>query len=468
MNNFGSLSLSQLSKMIKQKKISPLEITLNYIDKIKRENKKLNAFVFLNEENAINSAQKATEEIASGNLKGPLHGLPVAHKDLFLTKNIKTTAGSKILENNYPTFNSTVVDKLDDEGMIMLGKLNTHEFAYGPTGEISSHGASCNPWDLERISGGSSSGSAAAVSGRLIPLASGSDTGGSIRMPAACCGVTGLKPTYGRISRHGVIPLCWTMDHIGPIAQSAFDCAMFLQACAGHDKFDKTSSKKLVPNYFENINDNLEGLKIGIPSNYFFENTQRDIVKKVEEVLDFFKSKGAILKSVKLKQIEYSASAALAIYLSEATSYHDDNIRKNPELYTESVRTFLKLGDHVLAKDYIAAQRYRTLIGEVLRKVFLDVDVLVTPGITITAPKIGTTDIEINGVNADVFSALLHNTEPFDLSGLPAIVFPCGFDKNNLPVSIQLIGKPFDESRILSIANYFQKETDWHKIVPTY
>ncbi len=468
MNDFFSLSLSDLSKMINQKKISPLEITLNYIEKIKKDNQKLNAFVFLNEENAINSAEKATNEISSGYLKGPLHGLPVAHKDLYMTKNIKTTAGSKILENNYPTFNSTVVNKLDNQGMIMLGKLNTHEFAYGPTGEFSSHGASCNPWDLERITGGSSGGSAAAVSARLTPIASGSDTGGSIRMPAACCGVTGLKPTYGRISRHGVIPLCWTMDHTGPIAQSALDCAMFLQACAGYDKLDKTSSKKPVPNYLDRINDNIEGLKIGIPSNYFFENTQNDIVKKVEEVLDLFKSKGAILKSVEIDQIEYSASAALAIYLSEATSYHDDNIRKNPELYTDSVRTFLKLGDHILAKDYLAAQRYRTLIGENLKKIFLDVDILVTPGITITAPKIGQSDIEINGENTDVFSTLLHNTEPFDLSGLPAIVFPCGFDKNNLPVSIQLIGKPFDESRILSIANYFQKETDWHKIIPTY
>ena len=410
----------------------------------------------------------ATKDIYNGEIKSLLHGLPVAHKDLYSTKDIKTTAGSKLLKNSIPKFDSTVVKRLTDNGMIMMGKLNTHEFAYGPTGEFSYFGPSHNPWNLERITGGSSSGSGGAIAGRLVPLASGSDTGGSIRMPAACCGITGLKPTYGRISKHGVIPLCWSMDHTGPLAQSAYDCAMFLQACAGFDKKDRTSSKKIVPNYLELINQDVKGVKIGIPENYFFENTQNEIVKKVEEVLNFFERKGAILKKIKIQDIEHSASAALAIYLSEATSYHDKNIRERPDLYTESVKTFLRLGDHILAKDYIAAQRFRTLIGENLYQIFNEVDVIATPGITITAPRIGQTEIEINGVVKDVFSTLLHNTEPFDLTGLPAIVFPCGFDKENLPVSIQLVAKSFKEEKILSLANYYQKETDWHKLIPTF
>ena len=216
------------------------------------------------------------------------------------------------------------------------------------------------------------------------------------------------------------------------------------------------------------IDKDVKGIKIGIPDNYFFENTQNEIVKKVEDVLNFFEKRGAILKKINIKDIEYSASAALAIYLSEATAYHDKELRNNSDLYSDSVKTFLRLGDHILAKDYIAAQRFRTLLGENLYKIFKDVDVIATPGITITAPKIGQSEIDINGKVQDVFSTLLHNTEPFDLTGLPAIVFPCGFDKNNLPVSIQLVANSFKEEKILSLANYYQKESDWHQLVPSF
>ena len=468
MNEIFKYSLKDLSKLVQKKKISSTEIMKIFFDRIEKKNKKLNAFVLLNKETSLKEAEVATQEIFEGKIKSSLHGLPVAHKDLYMTKGIKTTAGSKLLKDNIPEFDSTVVKKLSNNGMIMIGKLNTHEFAYGPTGEISYFGASQNPWCLDRITGGSSSGSGAAIAGRLVPLASGSDTGGSIRMPAACCGITGLKPTYGRVSKYGVIPLCWTMDHSGPLAKSAYDCAMFLQVCAGFDKKDKTSSKNIVPNYLQLIDKDVKGIKIGIPDNYFFENTQNEIVKKVEDVLNFFEKRGAILKKINIKDIEYSASAALAIYLSEATAYHDKELRNNSDLYSDSVKTFLRLGDHILAKDYIAAQRFRTLLGENLYKIFKDVDVIATPGITITAPKIGQSEIDINGKVQDVFSTLLHNTEPFDLTGLPAIVFPCGFDKNNLPVSIQLVANSFKEEKILSLANYYQKESDWHQLVPSF
>ncbi len=457
----------QLGKLIDSGATSPTEIVQSFLSQIDKHNERLNAFVTVLRETAISAADKATAEISRGQKRGLLHGIPIAHKDLYSTEGILTTAGSEVLAKNIPESNATVVDKLDEAGMIMLGKLNTHEFAYGPTGEFSKFGATRNPWDVTRITGGSSSGSAGAVAAGLVPIATGSDTGGSIRMPAACCGLTGIKPTYGRVSRHGITPLCWSMDHSGPLARSAVDCALFLQACSGYDKNDRATSTRPVPDFMKNIGSSLKGIKIGIPRRYFFDSTQDTIVSFVEDVLKFFETEGAILVEVDIENIEHAATAALAIYLSEATAYHEDNLKECSELYTDSVRGFLELGNHILAKDYLAAQRYRTLLGQSMATTLTSVDIIATPGLTVTAPKLGETAIEINGVETDVFSTMLHNTEPFDLTGLPAIVFPCGFDNNNLPASIQLIGKPFDESLILNAANIYQQNFDWHLLRPT-
>ncbi len=279
--------------------------------------------------------------------------MPIGHKDLYATAGIRTTGGSKVLVDWLPEEDATVVHHLAGAGMVMLGKLNTHEFAFGPTGEHSCFGPSRNPWDTSRISGGS----AAAVAGSLLPVASGSDTGGSIRMPAACCGLTGLKPTYGRVSRAGILPLCWSMDHAGLLSRSTEDAALILDAIAGPDPRDAASADRPVPAYHAS----LAGVKIDLPRAVFYERVQEGMVAVVEEALAVLKDLGAELVEVEILFIAHSQAAALAIYLAEATAYHDDTLVDRADLYTEQVRVLLELGDQLLAKDYLHAQRFRAL-----------------------------------------------------------------------------------------------------------
>ena len=468
MSELYKKDLSELSQIIKKKEASPLEITEAFLDRIEKKNESLNAFVTLTADSAIDNAKKATESLVTNEQVGPLFGLPIAHKDLYNTKGVLTTGGSALLKDNYPDNDATVVAMLKEAGMVTLGKVNTHEFAYGPTGEFSVFGPTRNPWNLDRVAGGSSSGSAAAVAGGLAPVATGSDTGGSIRMPAACCGLTGLKPTYGRVSRAGILPLCWTMDHSGPLARSAIDCALILQACAGHDPKDAASAIEPVPNYSASIESSIKGMRIGLPRRYFFDKAQGQVIRNTEETIKFFKDAGAEIIDVDIEHIEHASAAAMAIYLSEATSYHNDSLGDKRQLFTEPVKGFLQLGDSILAKDYIFAQRYRTLLGESFNKCLNDVDVLLTPGINITAPILGSETVLVDNSEEDVFSTILNNTEPLDLTGLPAIVFPNGFGDDGLPTSVQIIGSAFDEAKILNIVNIFQRETNFHKLRPEF
>lgn len=404
-------------------------------------------------------------EIATDGQRGPLHGVPIAHKDLYYTKGVRTTAGSAVRGDFVPEFDATAVARLRGAGMVLLGKLNTHEFAYGPTNDTSLFGPCRNRWDFARVSGGSSGGSGAAIGMRMIPAATGSDTGGSIRMPAACCGISGLKPTYGRVPRHGIFPLCWTMDHAGPMARRVEDIAGLLQAMAGFDANDAASSTLPVPDYPSSLDYAVSGLRIGVPNRHFFAQSDAEVDILVREALAEFERMGAHLIDVDIAHIEHASAAAMAIYLSEATAYHEDQIEADPSLYSEQVRTFLELGNHVLAKDYLHAQRYRTLIGNQLAALFGDIDLLATPTLPIVAPQIGQADVEIHGQDDSVFAALLRNTEPFDLAGVPALVIPCGLSAG-MPVSLQLVGAAFDEARVLAAGHAFQRETDWHTRLP--
>ncbi|MGR8950592.1 MAG: amidase, partial [Gammaproteobacteria bacterium] len=348
-----TLGVSDIANLIESAELSPVDVTSAFLDRIKKINPQLNAFVTIDSDNALAEAKQAEREIHNGQKRGPLHGVPVAHKDLYATAGLRTTGGSKVLFDNIPAEDATVVARLKSAGMINLGKTNTHEFAYGPTNEVSIFGAVLNPWDKRRISGGSSGGSGAAVAAGLVPIASGSDTGGSIRIPASCCGLTGLKPTYGRVSRAGILPLCWTMDHAGPLARSAIDAAMFLQATAGKDPRDDASSPRAVPNYLANLNGNVKGLRVGVPRAYFFDQAANEVNHCVDSALKQLEDMGAHLVTIDIPNVESSAAAAMAIYLAEATAYHDDTLDDRAELYSESVRTFLELGDQLLAKDYI-------------------------------------------------------------------------------------------------------------------
>jgi aspartyl-tRNA(Asn)/glutamyl-tRNA(Gln) amidotransferase subunit A len=466
MNELHELSAVQLGEAIGSGQCSSLEATAACLLQIDENNDKVNAFVTLVADQARNNSQTADAEIASNGQRGPLHGVPIAHKDLYYTEGIRTTAGAAVRGNFVPDFDATVVSRLGDAGMIMMGKLNTHEFAYGPTNDTSLFGPCRNPWDLERVSGGSSGGSGAAVGMRMIPVATGSDTGGSIRIPAACCGVSGLKPTYGRVSRHGIFPLCWTMDHPGPLARSVDDLAVLLQAMAGYDPNDAASSARPVADYRTTLNAGVSGLRIGVPTRHFFDQSDAEVDAIVRESLAEFERMGAHLIEVDVAHIEHASAAAMAIYLAEATAYHDDQIDADPSLYSDQVRTFLELGNHILAKDYLHAQRYRTLLGNTLAGLFGGIDLLATPTLPIVAPQIGQADVDIRGKDDSVFAALLRNTEPFDLAGLPALVIPCGLTRGNLPASLQLVGGAFEEARVLSAGHAYQRETDWHLRLP--
>jgi len=462
MNELHEMTAAQLGRAIAARECSPTEAVTACLARIDGHNEKINAFVTVVADQALDAAHDAEREIASGKSRGPLHGVPLAHKDLYYTKGIRTTAGSAVRADFVPDFDATVVARMREAGMIMLGKLNTHEFAYGPTNDTSLFGACRNPWNFEHISGGSSGGAGAALGMRLIPAATGSDTGGSIRMPAACCGVSGLKPTYGRVSRHGIFPLCWTMDHAGPLARSVEDIAVLLQTIAGHDPHDAASTTRAVPDYQAALDTGVAGLRIGVPTRYFFDQSDAEVDTLVRHALSVLEKLGANLVEVDVAHIEHAAAAAMAIYLAEATAYHDDQLDSDPALYSEQVRTFLELGNQVLAKDYLHAQRYRTLLGNALADLFTEVDLLATPGIPIIPPRIGQADVEIRGEADSVFAAMLRNTEPFDLAGVPALVVPCGFSAEGLPVSLQLVGSAFDEARVLAAGHAFQRETDWH------
>jgi aspartyl-tRNA(Asn)/glutamyl-tRNA(Gln) amidotransferase subunit A len=460
-------TVTELSDLIGKREISPVDIVRSCLNRIASVNEAVNAFVTLQPEIALAEARKAEEEIGQGKRRGPLHGIPIAHKDLYWSRGLRSTAGSQLKESFTPDEDATVVSRYGEAGAILLGKLNTQEFAYGPTNEHSMFGPTRNPWDLRCYSGGSSGGSAAALALEMLPAATGTDTGGSIRIPAACCGVSGLKPTYGRVSRYGVFPLCWTMDHPGPMARSARDLAMLLQPIAGHDSRDPTTSQHIVPDYSIALDSEVGGQKIGVPRQYFFSRAQPDIEMAVNRALDKFIELGAEVRSMDIPDVEHAAVAAAIIYYAEATAYHDDDLSSHPELYTERVRTFLELGNFILARDYLQAQRFRTLIGRHLHAVLEKVDYLITPTLPITASPMGQTSVTIRGVEQPVYLALLRNTEPFNLSGLPALTIPCGFAENGMPIGLQIIGRPFDEAGVLRLGAAFQQITDWHLQKPS-
>ncbi len=460
-----TLDLAELSRALDLHQLSPVEIVESFLTRIEALNDTLNAFITVTGEDALVEARRAEKVIIKGRRKGSLHGIPVGHKDLYCTADVRTTAGSRILEEWIPKSSATVVNRLSDAGMISLGKLNTHEFAYGSTNAVSLIGATRNPWNTNFISGGSSGGSATAVAGGLLPIATGTDTGGSIRVPAGCCGLTGLKPTYGRVSRAGILPLSWSMDHAGPIGRSVLDVAMILEHMAGHDPKDITSVERCVPNYVAALKSDIRGLKVGIARRMFFDQAQEAVAGVVDQALMELESLGATLIEVDVPLVENYRAASLAIVLAEATSAHDDSHRQRAHLYSDEIRDYIDMGDHIKAKDYLRAQRYRMKLSQHMAEVLTRVDVIVTPGVALTATALGEKSFLNRNKQESVSVALLRNTEPFNLTGLPALAVPCGFI-NDLPVSLQIVGNAFNEQQVLNVGHAYQCITDWHKTRP--
>ena len=391
-----------------------------------------------------------------GRWRGPLHGIPIALKDLIDTAGVKTTAASALFKDRIPQEDATVVLRLKGAGAVLLGKLNMHEFAYGGTSVPSYYGRVSNPWDVERIAGGSSGGPAAAVSAGLCYAALGSDTGGSIREPAAFCGIVGLKPTYGRVSNRGVIPLAWSLDHIGPMTRTVADSAIVLQAIAGYDRDEITSQDRPVRQYLEATRTGRGRLRIGIPREFFYADLHPEVQAAIDKALTVLVAAGAESADVPLE-----VSTDRTVIRAEAYAYHAEYIAKTPELYLPETLAKLRLGAGIDGPTYIRARRDLDRLRRSTLNVFSSVDLLVTPTAPVPAPKASDYPSTFEGALA-LDGSLLHNTRPFNMFGLPTISVPCGITSAGLPIGLQISGPPWEEQRVLGLARAFQEATDWH------
>jgi aspartyl-tRNA(Asn)/glutamyl-tRNA(Gln) amidotransferase subunit A len=446
-------TIRELGARYRKREISPAEVTRAQLARIEKLDPILHAFVTLTADRALADARAAETALSRGD-ESPLLGIPIAHKDIYMTRGIRTTGGSALFAEWIPDEESTVVRRWQEAGTVLLGKLITHEFAFGIQFPGHRFPAARNPWNLEHIPGGSSSGSGAALAAGLVTGATGSDTGGSIRGPAAFCGITGLKPTYGRTSRAGVMTLSWTLDHTGPMARTVEDCAYLLQAMAGHDAADPASSTMPVDDYLTPLRRGVGGLRIGVPRNYFFEGVDAEILRAFEEAMETLRKLGAEVRDVRIPSL-HAAHSFLLILVAEAFAYHERDLRERPELYGEVARERLLSGALVTASEYTQAQRIRSEICRETTEVLRDVDVLATP----TTPKPATPftvayDPELGFPRS--------NMAPFNLTGLPTLALPCGFSASGLPLSLQLSGRPFEEATVLRVGHAYEKATTWH------
>jgi len=478
-----TITIKQLQKGLAEKQFSSVEITQDYLNKINQQNAEINCFISVTDELALQQAAKADTAIANG--KGSaLTGIPMAHKDIFCTDGVKTSCGSKMLDNFIAPYNATVIEKFNQSGTVMLGKTNLDEFAMGSSNENSFYGSVGNPWDMSRVPGGSSGGSAAAVAARLAPGATGTDTGGSIRQPAALCGITGIKPTYGRVSRYGIVAFGSSLEQAGPFAHTAEDCALLLQSMSGFDPRDSTSVDQAVSDFSIDLNNDIAGLKIGLPKEFFADGLDADVAKVIESAIVEFSKLGAEIVDISLPNMGLSIPVYYVVAPAECSSNLSrmDGVRfghrcENPvdleDLYKRSrsegfgdeVKRRIMIGTYALSAGYydayyLKAQQLRRLIKQDYVKAFEQVDVILCPTTPEVAFKRGEkTDDPINMYLQDIYTLSLN------LAGLPGMSIPAGFSQA-MPVGLQLIGNYFEESRILNAAHKFQQVTDWHLQAP--
>ncbi|MDT7583890.1 MAG: aspartyl-tRNA(Asn)/glutamyl-tRNA(Gln) amidotransferase subunit [Pseudonocardiales bacterium] len=454
------LTLAGAAEKIKAKELSPVELTASVLARIDAVEDKITAFATLTPDLATKAAERAEAEIAAGNYRGPLHGIPVGIKDLYETAGVATTSSSKVRADYIPTLDSAVVEKLFAAGSVMVGKTHTHEFAFGAVTPTTR-----NPWDLDRMPGGSSGGSGAAVAAGECFLGMGSDTGGSIRIPASVCGTVGLKPTYGRVSRRGVASLSWSLDHVGPLTRTVADAALVMNAIAGYDRADPASVDVPVPDFTATLD--VAGLTIGVPTNYYTERLDPEVAAAVSAAIAVLVEQGARTREIEIPLPQYVLPTEWAIMLPEASAYHQEMLRDKADLYTEDVRLFLEVGELVLATDYIKALRARTLIQQRWRDMFADIDVLIAP--TLTTPALPVDDPQVtwpDGSTESATDSYVRFSAPANVTGLPALSVPCGFTGTGLPVGMQIIGKPFAEPLLLGVGQAYESATSWAKLAP--
>jgi aspartyl-tRNA(Asn)/glutamyl-tRNA(Gln) amidotransferase subunit A len=463
--DLANLSIARAARALRAKELSPLELADGYLRRIAQLNPRVNAYVTVTAERAREDARRATDELATGNARGPLHGIPIAHKDLYETAGIRTTGGSKIHGNYVPNADCTVVRKLREAGTVLLGKLNTHEYAYGVTTNNPHTGATHNPWDLARIPAGSSGGSGAAIAAGLATATTGTDTGGSIRMPASLCGVVGLKPTYGRVSKQGVLPLSYAFDHTGPITRTVEDAALMLNAIAGYDPADATSVRIPVADATAQLGKGVRGLRIGVPRAWFFERADDEVTAAVERALAELVRLGAEVRDVPIPGVGEAVGGLFGFVLAEAQEIHADSLRARPSDFGADLQALLTSPAPGTAA-LMEGLRARDALTAAMRSALETVDVLVTPTTPIAAPRIGEDSVRIGGADESVLVAMIRCTAPFNATHLPALSLPCGFTRAGLPIGLQIAGRPFDEATVLRAGHAYEQATEWHLRTP--
>ncbi len=450
-------TISDLSRHLRTREISSVEITRACLARIEKLNPALNAFITVLADSALSDARRAEAEIANGQWRGPLHGVPIALKDLIDTAGVRTTAASALYKDRVPTQDAEVVRRLREAGAVIVGKNNLHEFAYGASSLVSHFGDMHNPWDASRITGGSSGGSAAAVVAGMAWAAIGSDTAGSVREPAALCGCVGLKPTFGRISTRGVIPLSASLDHVGPLAATVEDAALMLQAIAGYDAADVNSADVPVADYLGALRAGVRGLRVGVPREFFFADLDSEVSSAMDHALRELESLKAEIREVRL-----DVPTDRTLQLAESYSVHAETVVRSPELYQPETLRRIRAGENISAAEYVRRRREQDEARRNIRTVFTDVDVLVTPVVPMPAPAIA--DLKKNpDALRPAELKLLRNTRPFNVWGLPAISLPCGFTGSGLPIGLQIAAPHWREDLVLRAAFAYEQATEWHK-----
>lgn len=450
------LPLIEVAAKIKAREVSPVEVAQSALARLEETEPTLTAFVTATPDIALQQAKVAEKEIAAGTYRGPLHGIPLGVKDLYNTAGVKTTSSSAQRADYVPDTDSASVARLYDAGMVLIGKTHTHEFAYGATTPTTG-----NPWAPDRTPGGSSGGSGAAVGAGVVHVALGSDTGGSIRIPAALCGTVGLKPTFGRASRVGVASLSWSLDHVGPLSRNVIDAALVMTAMSGYDRRDPGTVDVPVPDMVSNIGAGVAGKKIGIPTNYYTEQLDPEAAAAAQHTATLLQELGAELVEVTIPMAEHMIATEWAIMMPEAAAYHQDSLRDFPEKFTDEVRTLLETGAAALATDYVNALRLRTLIQAAWKEMFAGIDVLLAP--TLVAPAALRADPFItwpDGTKEAATAAYVRYSAPANVTGLPSLSVPAGFTTEGLPLGVQILGKPFAEAEILQVGFALEQNSD--------
>jgi aspartyl-tRNA(Asn)/glutamyl-tRNA(Gln) amidotransferase subunit A len=462
-----ALSIEDAAGALRSGSLSAVELARAYLDRIDARNDRLGAYVTVTREAALAQAERADRALAAGEDRGALHGIPVAIKDIIDARGVRTTAGSRVLADNVAESDSTLTERLERAGAVLLGKLNLSEFAIGGTIDHP-YGTPRNPWNTEHSAGGSSSGSGVAVAAGLCAGALGSDTGGSIRGPAAFCGIVGIRPTYGRVTRHGVAPMCWSMDTVGPMTRTVRDCAIMLAAIAGRDERDTTSSRNPVPDYLASMEDGTNGLRVGLPNEMFeYEALSAETHEAVMRAVTVLEELGASSERMSLPTTEHSGAVFVASADVDAASFHEPWLKSRPQDYDWSTRIRLESALLTPSTAYIRAQRARARIRHELLEALERYDVLVMPTGPVTAPSLAASTGKPGGYyqgRSDL--GRRRYTSPAALAGLPALSLPCGFSSAGLPIGMQIIGRPFDEAGVFRAARAYERATEWRTIAP--